>query len=170
MAWVACTVSVSAWSQLSIHSAWRLDIAWWTYTVPLYDLSYESPGSMTLVSGVRVLYCTLIWSQLSLQASWHWDLMWRSCTVPLYDLSWVSSKQHDVRILHEWLALYLYMISAESPGNMTLGYAVIIIVEEKVLSRIMRGSYDHLEQCSRPHNRWLQTDENTWKWLVPSIN
>ena len=46
--------------------------------------------------------------------------------------------------------MYLYMISAESPGSMTLGSGVRVIVEEKILSRIMRGSFDHLEQCSRP--------------------
>ena len=56
------------------------------------------------------------------------------------------------------------MISAESPGNMTFGFAVRIIVEEKVLSRIMRGSFDHLWSSaagSRPQHRLLQTDENT---------
>ena len=94
--------------------------------------------------------------------------MWYTYELYVYDLSWVS-RQHDVWIWHEGPALYLYMISAEFPSSMTLGSGARVIVEEKVLSRIKRGSFDHLEQCSRPQRRLLQKD-NTWKWLVPSKN
>ena len=146
MAWVACTVSVSAWSQLSIHSAWRLDIAWGTCTVPVYDFSWvsrqydvgiwceghvlylymilgQSPCIMMLGYVTRGMYCTCIWSQLCLQATWRLDMVWWECTVLLYDLSWVP-RQHGVEILCEGPVLYLYMISAESPSSMAFGYCM----------------------------------------------
>ena len=167
MSWGACTVPAYNLSWVSRHH--DVGICHEGHVLYLYMISAVSPGNMTFGYGVMGVHCTFIWSLLSPQAEWRWELVWGTCTLPVYDLSWVS-KQHDVWILHEGLALYLYMISAESPGNMTLGTAVRIIVEEKVLSRIMWGSFDHLEQCSSQQRRLLQTDENTWKWLVPSPN
>ena len=167
MAWGVWAVPVYDFSWVSRqHDVWKRSEG---HALCLYMISAESPGNVTLRYGGRVLYCTFIWSQLSFQAAWRLDMAWEACIVPVYDLSLVSM-QHGVWIWCEGLALYLYMISAESPGNMTLGTAVRIIVEEKVLSRIMWGSFDHLEQCSSQQRRLLQTDENTWKWLVPSPN
>ena len=118
-------VPTCIWSQLSLQAAWH-----WIWregrALYLYMISAESPGSMTLGSGVKVLYCIFIWSKLSLQAVWHLDLVWRSCTVPLYDLSWFS-RQHDIWILCGGPVLYLYMISAESPGSMAFGSGVRVL-------------------------------------------
>ena len=134
-----CTLYDLSWLSRQ-HDAWIWREGRALY---LYMILTESPSSMTLGYSVRDVHSTCIWLQVTLQAVWRWDLVWGSCTVPLLymisaesQVSWVS-RQHDVGIwcegpvLYLYMtygrALYLYMISAESPGSMTLGSGVRVL-------------------------------------------
>ena len=99
-----CVLSTCLRTGLSIPNA-KINKIWYVNQVNLDNtekLSYKSMQMWYTYELSEMLlsyreYCThlYIWSQLSLQASWYW--IWR-----------------------EGRALYLYMISAESPGSMTL--------------------------------------------------